>query len=159
MVETSRVPAPPPSRRAVLRTAGAGTLLALAACRSTPPPAAPPPPLVDPDDAVRQRSADAERALLEAYDAALVADPAAAARLAPVRAEHAEHLAALAVPAGLSGPAPSLTTGDLAAAERSAAAVHGRGTRDARQPALAQLLGSLAASEGSHVVVLTAVPA
>ena len=152
---------------------GAGALLLVAGCREAPTPATPP---VDPDDALRAAASERERVLLRAYDAALLAAPSLAARLAPLRAEHVEHLTALAGPRASGGPVAQAPTGSPAAsappapappapappaavlaglvrAEQSAAAGHGGAVGGASRP-LAALLAVLAASEASHPVVL-----
>jgi hypothetical protein len=143
------------SRRALLGLAAVGPL---AACTREAP--APVPP--DPDDLLRSAAADRERALLREYDAALLALPALAARLAPVRAEHAAHLAALLGPEPTATGQPAATTAPpaepasvqrLVAAERAAATAHGGAALEASQQ-LAGLLASLAASEASHPVAL-----
>lgn len=156
-----------PTRRALL---GAGALL-LAGCTAEAPPGPAP---VDPDDALRAAAVAREGALLQAYDAALRAAPSLTARLAPVRAEHAVHLAALTGPGpspsssrsalpgapgpGAPGPATSAgATGVLAGlvrAEQAAATGHAGDVAAASRP-LAALLASLSASEASHPVVLT----
>jgi hypothetical protein len=141
-------------------TAGA----ALVACTPGTEPDGPlPPPPVDPDVALREQATARESALIAAYDAAIAGAPALAGRLAPLRAEHAAHLAALQEPAAgatAGGPATTMpvrparpTTATLVAAERSAARAHALGARTA-SPALAQVLASLAASEASHEIAL-----
>lgn len=158
-----------PTRRAVL---SAGAVGLVAACtRSHRPPSAGRPARPDPDVALTAAAVDRELALLAAYDAALAATPALASRLAPLRAEHAEHLSALgsgparkSTPSPATDPAPdagpggtgprgvqarrSLVTVELAAAAAHAAAAL---TASAR---LAAVLASLAASEASHQVAL-----
>jgi len=163
-----------PTRRGLL---AAGLVLPLAGCTgsspgpapspasslapSSAPPSAPSsaPAAVDPDVALRAAAVERELALLAAYDDVL-ADAAAPALLA-LRAEHAEHLAALdpavAVPAApvareRRGPSPRATT-RLRAAEREAAAAHVADALPASR-ALAPLLASLAAAEAAHGVVL-----
>ena len=161
------------TRRQVL---GTGALLLVAGCTAAPAPAPAPAP-VDPDDALRSAATARERVLLEAYDAALLAAPSLAARLAPIRAEHAEHLAVLTGPApsdppGTSPPGsspggaapvpatpalpatPAVVLAGLVRAEQAAAAGHGGAVGAASRP-LAALLAVLAASEASHLVVLT----
>ena len=163
---------PPPSlpnvtlhRRGLLQ---AGLLLpallpGVAAC--TDPVLPEPPP--DPDVPRREAAAARERALLTAYDAAIAAAPRLAVRLRALRAEHAEHLAALTP--GVPPPPPDgapprarekrtreksgRVLARLAAQEREAARAHAGAAVDA-SPRLAQLLASLAASEGSHPVAL-----
>jgi hypothetical protein len=116
-----------------------------------------------------------EDALLSAYDEAAAALPALAGRLAGLRADHAEHRRVLATalgttldtrsPATGSGPsasssgargtAPRATLHRLLVAERTAAAARAASCLTA-PPALAALLGSVAASEAAHDVVLRA---
>ena len=152
------------SRRALLTAA---VVAPLAACTSDPAP--PPPP--DPDDVLREQAVERERSLLREYDAVLLVLPDLAARLTPLRAEHAEHLAALTgpPPSGSASPTPAASAPDvpavpppataaaalvaLVAAEREAAAGHGAAVLEA-SPELAALLASLSASESSHPVVL-----
>jgi len=159
-----------PDRRSVLIGAA---LLPLAACTADPAPSPPAP--ADPDDLLRRAAVQRERELLEQYDAVLGALPALAARLAPVRAEHAVHLGALlpdepvvgpsasASPSTPSSPPPSASPpaapdpasalAGLSAAEAAAGAAHSGAALQAA-PELAGLLACLAASEASHRVVL-----
>ena len=158
-----------PSRRAVL---SAGAVGLAAACTRSRRPSPGRPARPDPDVALTAAAVDRELALLTAYDAALAATPALASRLAPLRAEHAEHLLALgAGPAGNPTPASGATTNpalaqprgtgaeggqarsSLATAERIAAAAHATAALSA-SARLAALLASLAASEASHQVAL-----
>ncbi len=163
-----------PTRRVVL---SAGAFGLAAACTSPRRPGAVRPARPDPDIALTAAAVDRERALLAAYDAALAATPALAGRLAPLRAEHAEHLAGLG-----AGPSPGLGAGlspgtptaspataaapprgpgggagqarsSLATAEHAAAAAHAAATVTA-SARLAAVLASLAASEASHQVAL-----
>lgn len=138
------------SRRTLLGLAAATPL---AACTRQDGP----PPLPDPDVALRAAAIEREHGLLARYDAALVALPDLALRLAPVRAEHAEHLAALLGAEPSTAPparsAPPATLADLVAAEREAGIAHARAALEASR-ALAALLASLSASETSHPVVL-----
>ena len=156
-----------PTRRTVL----AGGLLlavppALSACTADPPPVRPRP--VDPDVALRAAAVDRELQLLVRYDALLQQQPDLAARLAPLRAEHAAHLTALGEPeqpatgapappgAGPAETAPVTGPGGLPGlvqAERAAAAAHVVATSSASAP-LAAVLAQLAASEASHPVAL-----
>lgn len=139
------------SRRALL---GLAATVPLTACTSSDEG---PPPLPDPDDLLRDAAVGREQALLRQYDAALLALPDLAPRLAPVRAEHAEHLAALlgAAPSAAPTAAPGapVTLAALAVAERQAAAAHGQAALEASRE-LAGLLASLSASEASHPVAL-----
>lgn len=154
-----------PTRRQLL---GAGSLVLLAGCTDAPPPALAP---VDPDVALRAAAVARERALLEAYDGALLALPGLASRLVPLRAEHAAHLVALTGPPSSPKPsaAPSRSTGGapavppaataasalagLVQAERAAASGHAADVTAASR-GLAGLLAALSASEASHPVVL-----
>lgn len=153
---------------------------ALAGCTADRKPDGAPAPTTspDPDDALREAAAERERGLLREYDATLAALPALAPRLAPLRAHHDEHLAALLGPAAsaepstgatpgaraTAGPAPSPTAvpppadaraalARLVAAERAAAAAHAQDCLTASR-ALAGVLAALSASELSHPVAL-----
>ena len=142
---------------------GASGLVVLSGCRADTGPLPPAP--VDPDVALRAGAVEREQALLQAYDTTLATVPSLAARLVPLRAEHAEHLAALtgpvptpssgapsssAVPSPTAEPAALLR---LLTAEREAGAAHARDVAAASR-GLAGLLAALAASEASHSVVL-----
>jgi hypothetical protein len=102
------------TRRNALTSAG---LALIAACTPGKPPT--PAPIVDPDDALKASAVAREQALLSAYDNALTVLPTLAARLAPLRADHAEHLAALGVPpspgASAASPGPSVASPSSAA--------------------------------------------
>ena len=156
-VTAAPLPPPGPSRRQVL---AAGLVLPLAGCTgSSPGPAPSPAPVpVDPDVALRAAAVERERALLAAYDEVL-ADASSPGLLA-LRAEHAEHLAALEpgaavppVPAPAGGDLPGRAATRLRAAEREAAAAHAADALPASR-GLAALLASLAAAEAAHGVVL-----
>lgn len=161
-----------PTRRAVLAGGArlAAALLAgeaLAACRQLPVIGRGAP---DRDVVLADEAADRERVLLAAYDAAMTAVPALVPRLSPLRAEHAEHLAALVpgvAPAATPSPAPTgpplrvpAVPADAAGAlavlralETDTADRHGgAAVRSGR--GLAVVLASAAASEASHVQVL-----
>ena len=138
-----------PSRRQLL---AAAALLPVAACTTSDDR----PARVDPDDALRAAAVERERALLSSYDAVLAALPTLAARLAPLRAEHEQHLAALAAPSPSPSPsaAPTVrTVAQLVALERTTAAAHATDALSASRE-LAMVLASLAASEASHPVGL-----
>jgi hypothetical protein len=164
-----------PSRRAVLR-AGLALPLLVACTGDQPDPGPPPPP--DPDLALHDAAVTRERVLLDAYDAALLAAPSLALRLAPLRAEHAEHLLALddadpaPAPSGSPSPSrspsasasaapppppppadPATVLAGLVALEAETATGHGAGAVDASRE-LAVVLATLAASEASHRVAL-----
>ena len=166
-----------PTRRSVLAGAlAAGAAAALSGCTTgADRPAGPRPP--DPDVVLADQAAARERALLAAYDEATARAPELADRLAPLRAEHADHLAALGVPtAAATPPASGPTAGPapepepavaapalpadpagllaaLADLERRAA-VDAGGTAVRSGRGLAVVLASIAASEASHVAAL-----
>lgn len=152
-----------PTRRAVLvGGVQVGLVGLLAACSSDDRPATAPSPPPDPDLARADEAAERERRLLAAYDAAVVLAPQLSAQLTPLRAQHAEHLAALGVPERLPPalPAPPPLPSDppallaaLAELERDTATVHGDAAVLAGR-GLAVVLASLAASEASHPVAL-----
>ena len=172
-----------PSRRTLLvGGAAAGGALLVAGCTEPDEPPGPPPP-PHPDLVLADEAAARERRLLDAYDLALRRRPDLAGLLGPLRAEHAEHLAALDVPepqatttattpspasappspdgtATTSPPPPPLLPDDPAAAvpaladlERSTAAAHAGAVVRAGR-GLAVVLASAAASESSHAVAL-----
>jgi hypothetical protein len=157
-VTAAPLPAPGPTRRAVLV---AGLAAPLAACTggSPEPVPSPSPAPVDPDVALRAAAVERERTLLAAYDDVLARGGARAAALRPLREEHASHLAALdpalAVPTPAPAPsaAPASTVARLRAAEREAAAAHAADAVPASR-GLAALLASLAAAEAAHLVAL-----
>ena len=104
-------------------------------------------------------TAASEQSLLDRYDATIAAYGEVAEPLAALRAQHAEHLAAL----GLAGPAlgaPTVpvTLADaltaLRDAEREAAAMRRSSCVATSDAASARLLALIAASEASHVPVL-----
>jgi hypothetical protein len=147
-----------PSRRSVLV---AGALGAVAACTARTTSA---PPAADPDTALLAAAVARETALLTAYDEIIAAAPSLAARLAPVRGDHAAHLAALQGPRATSTagaltvpkatpPKPAAALQRLAALERTSASAHASAAVTASRR-LAPLLASLAACESSHLVVL-----
>ena len=153
-------------------------LLATAGCRSSevfagPDPLAGRPPLRH-DVLTLQAVIAAEENLIDLYKAAISGDPATSARprmLRPLLAQHEQHLARLRarliVPPGTAAsPSPGRTgspsasrgpgrvsTARLREAERASAAdlVQRLATV---QPALAQLLASIAASDATHATAL-----
>lgn len=148
------------SRRALL---GSGLVL-LTGCTAQ----SDPPPQPDPGDLPRAAAVSREESLLAEYDAVLLVLPALAARLTPLRAQHAEHLAALrgsvspsAVPSSSATPAPRVpppataaaALAGLVAAERDAGDAHGVAALEAPRE-LAGLLAALSASEHSHPLEL-----
>ena len=147
-------------RRTLLRLAGA--VAVLPACelldRGEDEPAAP-----SADEVLRSSLATSKTALIARYDAALARHPVLVDRLTPLRANHAEHVATLVAPTPTPSPSasaspvsadPRATVGELLAAERAAAAASTNGARTAAAPELVSLLGSIAACEATHAVVL-----
>lgn len=156
-----------------------GAVVALpvvAACTPAAPDAAPAPtPTTDPDVSLGAQAAARERTLLASYDAAILAAPALADKLGPLRAEHATHLTAIAAqtppsarpltpqqtpptspppPTAAAAPAdPAVVLASLTQAERTAAVGHGDAAIAAGR-ALAAVLAAVAASEASHPVAL-----
>jgi hypothetical protein len=151
------------SRRAVLATAG---LLTLAGCLPADDESDRRP---DPDLRLRRRVAREVRGLVAAYAAVTDAFPATTARLGPLAAEHAAHVAALDGPPSAASspsaapsppsptPAPPATAEAavawLAGLERAAARRRARQCRDAG-PDLARLLASVGACEAVHAALL-----
>jgi hypothetical protein len=162
-----------PTRRAILAASAAAVPLLVTACRGVQVVGTPPPP--PPDVRELRLAITAEQLMISRYHLAIAraaGHQAAATRLAGLLAEHQQHLAQLrarlvvpagsaaAAPAGSPSAGPPLpadlggTLGSLAAAEQAAAARLGRQLL-AMPPSLAQLLASIAASEATHVPVLT----
>ncbi len=142
-----------PTRRTAISGVLAGVLLGTGCTRSagraTSQPSAP-----GLDASLRAAAVAREQGLLLAYDAAAAAHPGLAARLQPLRDEHAAHLGALGVPetpVGQMTGRPGLP--QLRSAERSAAAAHAAAALDGSR-SLAAVLASLAASEASHAGAL-----
>jgi len=153
------------SRRAVL---GGTCALALAACSETPRPE---PPVVDPDVRIRAEVADGVRRLVALYDASIAAHPGLRTELAPLAAETAAHLSALAPPATTGTREPSTTSPSAsvpaappsAGAAREALARAERNAADSRvtqlasaSAALARLIAAIGASEATHATLLRA---
>lgn len=127
---------------AVLAVAGLTLLPACGADQAETPPA----PTPDPQQAD-------ELALVAAYDAAAAAaGPDDRAALQRIRDEHAAHLTALGWTEQPMTAAPigGITDAQLARAERRAARARSRAARTAADPAQAQLLALIAASEAQH---------
>lgn len=155
-----------PGRRAVLAGLAGSAVLPLVGCEPDGP-AAPAGP-VGPDPAARAEALRLEDGLIAAYDAVVRQHPALASRLAPVRADHLVHRAALggSPPTATPSARPSATArADAADAdparalvallglERSAAA-RLQALCGTTSTALAPVLASVAACELSHGVVL-----
>ena len=162
-----------PTRRAVLAASAAAVPLLVTACRGVQVLGTPPPP--PPDVRELRLAITAEQLMISRYHLAIAraaGHQATATRLAGLLAEHQQHLAQLsarlvvpagsaaAAPAGSPPASPALpadldgTLGALAAGEQAAAQRLGRQLL-AMPPSLAQLLASIAASEATHVPVLT----
>ncbi|MFI9162315.1 ferritin-like domain-containing protein [Kitasatospora aureofaciens] len=156
----------PPSRRTFLAF---GLITLTTACTGTDgTDAATKAPAPDPDAPVRLRAVAATDTLLSAYDALLGVPGARTDLLQPLRAETAQHRAALAqgIPAaptsGTATPSatPSTTTltpTALAALERQTAQSH-LADLDAARPPLARLLASIAAANARHATAIGAPP-
>ncbi|MGW2376403.1 ferritin-like domain-containing protein [Kitasatospora sp. NPDC001683] len=120
----------------------------------------------DPDAPVRLRAIAATDTLLSAYDALLATPATRTAQLQSLRAETAQHRAALAygIPAASVPPTPgtpttppSATPAALATLERQTAQSHLADLGAARPP-LARLLASVAAADALHAAALGAPP-
>ncbi|WP_051835624.1 DUF4439 domain-containing protein, partial [Kitasatospora aureofaciens] len=153
----------PPSRRTFLAL---GLITLTTACTGTDgTDAATKAPAPDPDAPVRLRAVAATDTLLSAYDALLGTPGARTALLQPLRAETAQHRAALAqgIPAGSGTPTPGApttapsTSAALATLERQTAQSH-LADLDAARPPLARLLASIAAANALHATTLGAPP-
>ena len=162
---------PPLNRRRLLTgaVAGAGGILAVSALAGCDlalgaDDAGVPPAEADPLEPLLA----AELALLASYDAAIGAFPGAAAKLRPVRADHAAHVQAIrarldprraaAAPASVAadkvGGSAGAALAALVKAERTHADLAGKACLTATGERSA-LLASIAACESSHPVVLT----
>lgn len=122
----------------------------------------------DTDAHARWRVVRAEQLLLSMHQAAVKKHPDLAGLIEPLSAHHEDHLAAVLadgpLPIGADGvakpEAPRLpSSADAAldairAAEREASSVQIAAAEQVVGPALAALIGSIAASEASHDVVL-----
>lgn len=154
---------PGPSRRRVLRAA-LGCLVAsipLAGCDTSKPVRTR--RITDPLNSFYHDTA----ALLAQYEAIMTAQPVLAARLAPLRDAHREHLRALAreIGPGLDDPSPAVSASGalpvdtssvsaLRAAEKEASAA-ARAACLAGPSYRAALLGSIAAARASHAEALS----
>jgi hypothetical protein len=158
----------------VLVVSAAAVPLLVTACRGVQVLGAPPPPA--PDITQLRSAIAAERLMIDRYGLAgtrAAGHPAAAGRLAALLTEHRQHLALLQArlvvpPGSAAGAAPDSsatairplpddlegTLGALAADEQAAAQRLGRQLL-VMPPSLAQLLASIAASEATHVPVLS----
>ncbi|MEU2431152.1 hypothetical protein ABZ611_16845 [Streptomyces sp. NPDC007861] len=157
-------------RRALMATGAMAAAAALTGCASGGTPARPTAPgPVSAETALRRRSTTASAGLLARYDAVLIAHPGLAARLAPLRAEVARHVKALA-PAGTRGPAgPSPAGPSPAGPSPAASATAGPSASAAPSPAPVPVSGDartavqeLAAAEqraaDAHTVALSGAP-
>lgn len=156
--------APRLGRRSLLIAAGSiGAAATLAACgpsgEGADPSAAASAAIGAAPDALRREVATAERALIAAYDAAIAAFPSLAVDLAAVRAQHADHLSAMAAdgaepPAATTPASPAEAIAALRAAEQQAARARRTSCVAAADPELARVLALIAASEQSHAAYL-----
>jgi hypothetical protein len=157
-------------RRSVLAAAVMTVPLVAAGCKGVGALGTPPEP--GPDVAMLRGAIGTEQALIARYHSAMAGSAALSGTLAPLLAQHREHLARLTsmliepaghstspdttpsaarTPATSSGPAATLAA--LEAAETDAA--RSLATRlTLAPPALAQLMASIAASEASHALLL-----
>lgn len=149
---------PGPSRRAVL---GVAVLALVGGCRSKRRPV---PARTDPDLALSASVRADEAGLIASYDTAMLAFPALAPALVPLREQHEEHLVALQPrgsrpPASAPPPAapadPTAAVRSLVATERAAAAARIADCL-AASSRLAPLLASIGASEAAHAAALVA---
>ena len=146
------------TRRSAIAAAGV-SLASACTWRHRRPPAALPTAPVDPDVAARAAAVQREQALVTGYDQALLAAPSLASRLAPLRADHVAHLAALGAtpPVASSAPhvaqLPAAVLRGLRSLEHSAADGHATAAATTSRR-LAPVLASLAACEASHGVAL-----
>lgn len=118
------------------------------------------PPTTPPPAAWATEVGGAESKLVATYDAVLKAHPSLTKTLGPLRTAHKRHLAAVKVPA--TGVAPAQPAGQAEALSRLAAAEQKAANLAAANavtcpPEAAALLGSIAASDASHVLVLASV--
>jgi hypothetical protein len=142
--------------------------LALSACKR--PAVLSAPPTVSPRTHMLLHAVTVEQNLIWIYNKAIAAYSRLAPALTPLRAEHEEHLAQLRArviePPGTeipdtvtAKPAPGATQAAALAQLRAAeqAAVKTLMSRlDGASPSLAQLYASIAASEATHISVLSA---
>ena len=142
--------------------------LALSACKG--PAVLGAPPTVSMQTQILLHSVTAELNLIWIHDKAIAAYPSLAPTLAPLRTEHEAHLAQLRSrviePPGKQLP-DAVTARPALGATQAAVLAQLRGTEQAAvatlmsrlagaSPSLAQLYASIAASESTHVSVLTA---
>lgn len=152
-------------RQGLLAAAVLGSAGLLAACSSSSEPEEPT-PTPSPTGAMDE-SAASERNLVTQYDQVIAALPTLAAALSPLRAQHADHLAALTgepvAPASEQASAVASSGGPvtaksavrtLIAAERAAARQRIEACVAATEPGLARTLAFIAASEASHIPAL-----
>lgn len=157
-------------RQGLLAVAVVGSAGLVAACTTSSEPDVPS-PTPSPTGPIDE-SAAGERSLLTQYDQVIAALPALAAALSPLRAQHADHLAALTgepaaatatSPASAVATAAASSTGPvtaksavrtLIAAERAAARQRIEACVAATEPGLARTLAFIAASEASHIPAL-----
>ena len=140
-------------------TSGPAASTGPAAASSTAAPS--PPSAAAPPAAWAVVAAAGESNLVASYDAVIKAHPGAKKTLAPLRAAHAAHLKALRVtalgkaPAGLAGTQAQAVSRLVAAEQKASATVAALGVTCPVEAAA--LLGSIAAADASHVLVLQSI--
>jgi hypothetical protein len=162
------------TRRSVLAAAASLPLVAAGCSKGIGALGTPPRP--SPDVAVLRDAIDGETLMISRYNAVLTAVPALAGSLRPLLQQHHEHLARLrarlieprggsqpqhtpSAAAATAGPpapgTPAAAQNYLRLAEQTAASTL-LGKITTVPPSLAQLLASIAASEATHALLLTA---
>ena len=158
------------SRRQLLAASPATLPLLLTLCGCNKPAVLGAPPVPSPQTQTLLDAVTAEQNLVWLYNKASAAYPGLAPTLAPLRAEHAAHLAQLRnmvieppgkqLPSAVTAkPALGATQQDALAQLRGAeqdAVTALMGRLDTASASLAQLYASIAASEATHVRVLSA---
>ena len=162
------------SRRQLLGASPAALPAALSGCLALSACSAPAvlkaPPAVSPQAQALLRAVSAEQDLVLLYDRVIAAHPALGTALGPLRAEHSAHLAQLRgtviEPPGKRLPGPSASQPVLGATQARVLVQLRGAEQDAvtalmghlagAPPSLAQLYASIAASEATHVRVLSA---
>ncbi|MFD3457680.1 hypothetical protein ACFWVC_36565 [Streptomyces sp. NPDC058691] len=116
-------------------------------------------PSPDPAEILRERAARDSAALLVRYDATIAAHPGLAARLRPLRAEVARHVAAFGPATGRGpAPSPSATASASASASASAAPSPSVSVPSGKSPALAALAGAERTLAGERAAALLDAP-
>lgn len=143
------------SRRAVLAGTIAAPVVLATACSATTSSDG------DPDTAIRNQAAATEQSLIALYQATIARYPALTAKLEPIKAQHAEHLAAMSakslspetvVPPVAASQSAAVTA--LIKAERDAAESHANQCVQVTTEELAWTLSLVCASESQHAAAL-----